>query len=205
MLLWRPKTQRKAFAAVGVRSAGFAALVQTCVAGRAELPAHYTRGLHQAAVRGLIRSSHRVFPVQGVEGAREGGECALAYGLSAIERAPSSLYRVSPMLHNALTSDTGQHTHREVVEEAVADRLMTDAPFGVLLSGGLDSSLVSSIAVRLLRGRGVEKIMSFTIGIEGAPDLVAARKVADLLGTDHHEFYFTPQVRRPSDELCSCR
>jgi len=84
----------------------------------------------------------------------------------------------------------------------VADRLMTDAPFGVLLSGGLDSSLVSAIAVRLLRARGVEKIMSFTIGIEGAPDLVAAKKVADLLGTDHYEFYFTPQVRQvTSDEL----
>jgi asparagine synthase (glutamine-hydrolysing) len=52
---------------------------------------------------------------------------------------------------------------------------------------------VSSIAVRQLRAKGIDKIMSFTIGIKGAPDLLAAKKVADLLGTDHHEFYFTPQ------------
>jgi asparagine synthase (glutamine-hydrolysing) len=86
---------------------------------------------------------------------------------------------------------------REVVVEAVLDRMMTDVPFGVLLSGGLDSSLVSSIAVKHLNQAkrthldGDGKLHSFTIGLEGAPDLAAARAVADQIGTIHHEFHFT--------------
>jgi len=87
---------------------------------------------------------------------------------------------------------------RKTTIDAVVKRLMTDVPFGVLLSGGLDSSLVSAIAVRHLHDNTShlewsEKIHSFSIGIEGAPDLIAAKKVADHLGTVHHEFHFTPQ------------
>ena len=87
---------------------------------------------------------------------------------------------------------------RQTVIDAVVKRLMTDVPFGVLLSGGLDSSLIAAIAVRHLkeanncRGRD-ERVHTFSIGIRGAPDLEAARKVADHLGTVHHEFHFTVQ------------
>jgi asparagine synthase (glutamine-hydrolysing) len=75
--------------------------------------------------------------------------------------------------------------------QAVEKRLMCDVPFGVLLSGGLDSSLIASITSRLLEGTGQE-LHSFSIGLDAsAPDLVAAKKVADFIGTTHHEIHFT--------------
>ncbi|XP_035846576.1 asparagine synthetase [glutamine-hydrolyzing] isoform X2 [Helianthus annuus] len=87
---------------------------------------------------------------------------------------------------------------RHALESAVIKRLMTDVPFGVLLSGGLDSSLVASIAARHLSGTKAAKLWgaqlhSFSVGLEGSPDLKAAAEVADCLGTVHHEFHFSVQ------------
>jgi asparagine synthase (glutamine-hydrolysing) len=80
---------------------------------------------------------------------------------------------------------------RESLTEATRKRLMSDVPIGVLLSGGLDSSLTSSIASRLLKEKG-KKLHSFSIGLDAqAPDAAAARKVAEFLGTEHHEIHFT--------------
>jgi asparagine synthase (glutamine-hydrolysing) len=90
---------------------------------------------------------------------------------------------------------------RQTFINAVVKRLMSDAPLAILLSGGLDSSLVASVAVRHIReatnAGGVtsydpaHKLHTFSIGIGGSPDLVAARRVAAYLGTVHHEFTFT--------------
>uniref|UniRef100_A0A8R7UFE3 Asparagine synthetase [glutamine-hydrolyzing] n=1 Tax=Triticum urartu TaxID=4572 RepID=A0A8R7UFE3_TRIUA len=87
---------------------------------------------------------------------------------------------------------------RKAFEKAVIKRLMTDVPFGVLLSGGLDSSLVAAVTVRHLAGtkaakRWGTKLHSFCVGLEGSPDLKAAKEVANYLGTMHHEFTFTVQ------------
>jgi asparagine synthase (glutamine-hydrolysing) len=75
---------------------------------------------------------------------------------------------------------------RRRLDRAVVKRLMSDVPVGVYLSGGLDSSLVAA----LMRPHTVE-LHSFTAGMEGAPDLEAARVVARFLGTNHHEMPYT--------------
>lgn len=81
---------------------------------------------------------------------------------------------------------------RQKFIEAVRKRMTHDVPFGVLLSGGLDSSLVTAIAA--LDGvSDPSQLHSFSIGLEGAPDLMEARKVARFLGTQHHEFCFTTE------------
>lgn len=80
---------------------------------------------------------------------------------------------------------------RESLTEATRKRLMSDVPIGVLLSGGLDSSLTSSIAARLLKEEG-KTLHSFSIGLDQeSPDAKAARKVAAFLGTAHHEIHFS--------------
>ena len=85
---------------------------------------------------------------------------------------------------------------KESFEKAVIIRLMSDVPFGILLSGGLDSSLVASIAVKYIREHPEiygEKpsIHTFSIGDKDSTDLPYARLVADFLGTTHHEIDFT--------------
>lgn len=79
-------------------------------------------------------------------------------------------------------------------------------PAGVLLSGGLDSSLVAAVASRKIAREGSVwgKLHSFCVGLPGSPDLKAGRQVADFLGTDHHEFHFTVQVRLSSDAGFGC-
>jgi asparagine synthase (glutamine-hydrolysing) len=76
---------------------------------------------------------------------------------------------------------------RSTLETAVVKRLMSDVPLGAFLSGGLDSSLIAAIA-----RRHVEQLHTFSVGIEGAPDIRAARVVADHIGSTHHEYLYTP-------------
>jgi len=79
---------------------------------------------------------------------------------------------------------------RDVLVDAVERQMMGDVPVGVFLSGGLDSSLVAAIAQNYLRERG-ERLQTFAVGLEGSPDLLAARAAAADLGTDHHERVYT--------------
>lgn len=91
---------------------------------------------------------------------------------------------------------------KQALEDAVHRQLMSDVPYGVLLSGGLDSSVTSAIAKKYSQRR-IEaddkeqawwpQLHSFSVGLEGSPDLAAARKVADHIGTVHHEIKFTIQ------------
>ena len=91
---------------------------------------------------------------------------------------------------------------RTALEDAVQRQLMSDVPYGVLLSGGLDSSVISAIAKkyaakRVETGNRSEawwpQLHSFAIGLKGAPDLGKAREVADFIGTVHHEINYTVQ------------
>ncbi|MEO1010609.1 MAG: asparagine synthase B [Bacteroidota bacterium] len=91
---------------------------------------------------------------------------------------------------------------KDALEAAVHRQLMSDVPYGVLLSGGLDSSVTSAIAKKYAQKR-IEsddtkeawwpQLHSFSVGLEGSPDLAAAKKVADHIGTVHHEIKFTIQ------------
>lgn len=89
---------------------------------------------------------------------------------------------------------------RAAFEAAVHRQLMTDVPYGVLLSGGLDSSLVAAVAARFARHRVEDgdrteawwpRLHSFAIGLKGSPDLAAAEVAAKALGTVHHGFEYT--------------
>ena len=90
----------------------------------------------------------------------------------------------------------------DALEAAVKRQLMSDVPYGVLLSGGLDSSITSAVAKKFSAKRiesGSQsdawwpQVHSFAVGLKGAPDLAAAKKVADYIGTVHHEINYTIQ------------
>jgi asparagine synthase (glutamine-hydrolysing) len=91
---------------------------------------------------------------------------------------------------------------REALEASVKRQLMCDVPYGILLSGGLDSSIIAAVATRFAARRVEDqgrseawwpRVHTFSIGLEGAPDLEAARAMALHIGSVHHEFHFTVQ------------
>ena len=99
--------------------------------------------------------------------------------------------------NNAYTSDV-----HDALEDAVQRQLMSDVPYGVLLSGGLDSSVISAVAKKYAAKRvetGGEsdawwpQLHSFAVGLKDAPDLSKAKEVADHIGTIHHEINYTVQ------------
>jgi asparagine synthase (glutamine-hydrolysing) len=112
-------------------------------------------------------------------------------------------YQRDWMSHSAVEQQsTDLDELKEAFEKSVKSHLMSDVPYAVLLSGGLDSSLVSAIAAKYVAKRVEDndqsdawwpRLHSFSVGLEGAPDLIAAKKVADMIGTVHHEIHFTIQ------------
>src|SRR5262245_37442505 len=91
---------------------------------------------------------------------------------------------------------------RPALERAVHAQLMSDVPYGVLLSGGLDSSIIAAVAARYARKRIEEddsaeawwpRLHSFSVGLEGSPDMAVAERVARHIGTVHHGFVYTIQ------------
>ncbi|MBT1450940.1 asparagine synthase B [Glaciecola sp. XM2] len=104
--------------------------------------------------------------------------------------------------NNVKNNETNLEDLKHAFEKSVKSHLMSDVPYAVLLSGGLDSSLVSAVAARYVAKRVEDgdqsdawwpRLHSFAVGLAGAPDLLAARKVADMIGTVHHEIHFTIQ------------
>jgi asparagine synthase (glutamine-hydrolysing) len=97
---------------------------------------------------------------------------------------------------------TDVDTLRNSLEEAVRRQLMSDVPYGVLLSGGLDSSITSAVA-KQFAGKRIEsdgkadawwpQLHSFAVGLKESPDLKAARRAAEYIGTVHHEIHYTIQ------------
>ncbi len=130
---------------------------------------------------------------------------------SSVEASPSPGVPIkessSPLPHHHHGTEgpqehlsTMMHRLRQALEAAVHRQLMSDVPYGVLLSGGLDSSVISAIARKYAALR-IEtndsqpawwpQLHSFAIGLEGSPDLAAARRAADHIGTVHHEIHYT--------------
>ncbi|WP_063668838.1 asparagine synthase B [Aliivibrio fischeri] len=122
---------------------------------------------------------------------------------SSKDTEPTRYYLRDWMDYDAVKDNpTSKEDLTQALEDAVKRQLMTDVPYGVLLSGGLDSSITSAVAKRFaaMRIEDDEKseawwpqLHSFAVGLEGAPDLKAAREVADKLGTVHHEMTYTIQ------------
>lgn len=102
--------------------------------------------------------------------------------------------------NNVKDNKTSVEDLKNALMDSVKRQLMCDVPYGVLLSGGLDSSVISAIAKHFAERRVEDdgkteawfpRLHSFAIGLEGAPDLKKARVVADYLGTVHHEIHYT--------------
>ena len=103
---------------------------------------------------------------------------------------------------NVKDNETDISAIRKGLEEAVHRQLMSDVPYGVLLSGGLDSTIIAAVTAKFARQRiesgdtqeaWYPRLHSFAVGLEGSPDLAAARKAADHIGSVHHEIKYTLQ------------
>ncbi len=118
-------------------------------------------------------------------------------------RKMKQYYHRDWMDYNAVSNNAASVSDlREALQSAVRRQLMSDVPYGVLLSGGLDSSIISAVAAgyseRRIEDSGLTRawwprLHSFAVGLKGAPDLDKARLVANHIGTVHHEINYTVQ------------
>lgn len=119
------------------------------------------------------------------------------------DKAPRRYYRRDWFSYDSVKDNPADREElRLALEEAVRRQMMSDVPYGVLLSGGLDSSIISAVAQKYAQNRietgGKEaawwpRLHSFAVGLKGAPDLEKARLVAQHIGTVHHEINYTIQ------------
>ncbi|MGR3433394.1 MAG: asparagine synthase (glutamine-hydrolyzing) [Shimia sp.] len=101
-------------------------------------------------------------------------------------------YRIAPGAADPVGDPAQMATElRFVLENAVAKWMVADVEVGSFLSGGLDSSIIAALAQAERTRQGLGPLKTFSVGTEGAPDLMAARQVAEHLGTDHREYAFT--------------
>jgi asparagine synthase (glutamine-hydrolysing) len=145
--------------------------------------------LYWAHVDGLyfFASEMRAFPV-GVQHAVEmfppgcwwTPEAGLVRFAAAVTQAP---------VQDDVTAEELESRTRAVLVDSVRRHLMADVEVGVFLSGGLDSSIVAAVAAAEYTREG-RRLKTFAVGVDGSPDLLAAREVAEFLGTDHHETVF---------------
>ena len=123
--------------------------------------------------------------------------------LSSTDSKPVKWYNRDWMEYDAVCdNETDFDTLQDALEQAVHRQLMSDVPYGVLLSGGLDSSITSALAKKYSKNRiesddqkaaWYPQLHSFAVGLIGSPDLKAAKLVADHIGSIHHEVTFTVQ------------
>ncbi|XP_066531082.1 asparagine synthetase [glutamine-hydrolyzing]-like [Hoplias malabaricus] len=110
------------------------------------------------------------------------------------EEPKHAIYDTAEDLGQGFAPETVRTNIRILFENAVKKRLMSHRRIGCLLSGGLDSSLVAATLVKLAKEEQLKyPIQTFAIGAEDSPDVAAARKVADHIGSDHHVVSFTPE------------
>jgi len=142
--------------------------------------------------------------LKGLEGyASEYDQFKPGYVWSSLDAEPVRWYKRDWMdYENVKNNNADKNELRASLEGAVSRQLMSDVPYGVLLSGGLDSSVISAVAMRFA-GKRIEdgqtteawwpRLHSFAVGLKGAPDLAAAKVVAEHIGTVHHEIHYTIQ------------
>jgi asparagine synthase (glutamine-hydrolysing) len=97
-------------------------------------------------------------------------------------------YELNPLAPSLKSEEDAIFTIRKIITEAVRLRMIADVPVGISLSGGLDSSIIAVLA-----SRETKHLHSFAVGMEGSEDLVAARKMAKILSTQHHEKIYTEE------------
>jgi len=160
--------------------------VQACRDPYGVRPLYYTQNSIASEIKGLVDPSG---PIQAVE---PGTVLTIPF---ATAPPSTEVWHEVPWLKNPLLGGEPaicDATLRYALEEAVMKRLTTVRDVGACLSGGLDSSLVAAIAAKILKEDG-KRLHTYSIGMEGSPDLEHARLVADHIGSIHHERVVTAE------------